>query len=163
MIAGKPETRQIEPAFFEKLGRFITSWAIIEYRLATMLAACLQADPGMTLLLVQSVSAATVSGWVRTMSRFGDNPEESLTELEEILNEVDELRAERNALVHGLWATDVSDAGTVLVQTIRLHATQPARQRLITLADLGELIDLTLRLSERLHTFLIAHGLETPD
>ena len=159
MPPGAPETRQLEPEFFEKLGRLVQHWALIDAGLVDLLAACLHADPGMTLLLARTVSGSTVTDWVRKMSRFLDTPEDSLQELESILRQIDELRAERNALVHGLWATDLSGAGTILVQTFRLHATQPARQRLVTLADIDELIDLTLEIYARLRAFLLAHGL----
>ena len=151
--------RQIEPEFFEKLGRLLQHWALLDARLVDLLAACLHADPGMTLLLAHTVSGATITDWVRKMSSVLDTPEDSLKKLESILREIDELRADRNALVHGVWATDASDTGTILVQTVRLHGMQPVRQRLVTLADLDELICITLEIYERLRAFLLAHRL----
>ena len=159
MSPADPKTRQIEPEFFEKLGRLLQHWALIDAGLVELLAACLHSDPGMTLLLAQTVSGSTVTDWCRKMSRILDTPEDSLRELESILGEIDELRAERNALVHGVWGTDVSGAETILVQTVRLHAAQPVRQRLVTLADLDDLIRETLGIYSQLLAFLRAHGL----
>lgn len=153
------EARQIEPVFFEKLGRFITRWALIETGLVELLTACLQSEPGMTLLLSQQVSASTLTQWVRTMSQLGNNPKEAVAELEKILDDINVLRTERNALVHGLWVTNASGPGTVIVHTLRLHKTTPTRERLITPAELDALIQQTLELHHRLNNFLVAHGI----
>lgn len=108
-------------------------------------------------MLAQSVSAATVTNWVRKLTQVGDNPEESVTELEALLLEVDALRTERNSLVHGIWATGSSDEGTVVIQTVRLKAVQPIQQRLVTLADLDEIIEDISRLYTNLRAFMRAH------
>ena len=53
--------REIEPEFHERLGRIITSWAVIESLQAEFLAHLLQADPGSMYIMTQNVSAKTVT------------------------------------------------------------------------------------------------------
>ena len=53
--------------------------------------------------------------------------------LEETLTEINELRAERNALIHGVWAT-TTEPGTALVQTVRLQRRQVVQGELVTTA-----------------------------
>ncbi len=151
-------TRQIEPIFYELFGRFVSHWALVEHALADLLTFYLKSDPSMTNLLAQTVSASMVTDWVRKISSFKAGPEDDLQELDDILAEIDHIRGERNALVHGLWTTHSSDAGTIVLLNFRLHATAPAKQRLITLDDLSSLIEETLTVYAELVKFLRARG-----
>ena len=150
--------REIEPEFHERLGHIVTSWAVIESLQAEFLAHLLQADPGSMYIMTQNVSARTVTGWIRTMTPIHLSDQESQQRIADLLTKIDEVRADRNALVHGLWSTE-STAGTVLVQTVRWERAEIVKGEIWTLADLDELIDSLLPLREELH-FLVKRFVE---
>ncbi len=143
-------TREIEPEFHERLGRIVTNWAAIEAFQAEFLAHLLQADPGSMYIMTQNVSAKTVTGWIRTMTPIRLSDQESQQRIADLLTEIDEVRADRNAVVHGLWSTK-SSAGTILIQTVRWERAEVVKGEIWTLADLDELIDRLLPLRDELH------------
>ncbi len=126
---------------------------------ADLFVATIKSDIGDLMVVTQNVSANTISAWIRTTIEFRNTPPEVANEIREILNEYDELRAERNSLIHGLWGTDKSGPGTVMVQTVRLNRNTPIVDRLITTADLDDLIGVTLNLYSQLLALMKAHGL----
>ena len=150
--------REIAPEFHERLGRIITNWAVIEALQAEFLAHLLQADPGSMYIMTQNVSAKTVTSWIRTMTPIQLSDQESQQRIADLLTEIDEVRADRNALVHGVWSTE-SVTGTVLVQTVRWERADIVKDEIWTLADLDELIDRLLPLGEELH-FLVKRLIE---
>ncbi len=150
--------REIEPEFHERLGRIITNWAVIDSLQTEFLAHLLQADPGSMYIMTQNVSAKTVTGWIRTMTPIHLSDQESQQRIADLLNKIDEMRADRNALVHGLWSTE-STAGTVLVQTVRWERAEIVKGEIWTLADLDELVDRLLPLREELY-FLVKRLVE---
>lgn len=152
----------VDPALLARLGTLIVRWSLIEQLLCDLFAATISAPPGPLQIVTQSTSAATVTEWIRTAINVRPTPPETKAEIEDILNDIDEARAERNALVHGLWGTDKSPPGTAMVQTVRLGREPPIRDRLVTAADLDVLVDETLALRQRLFAFLRRHGFAPP-
>ena len=120
-------TRQIDPQILECLGEFVVVWSLLENVVADLFVATISSDIGNLLVVTKNVSASTISGWVRTMIGVRVTPQETADELRELLNEYDVLRAERNALIHGLWGTNKSGPGTVMVQTMRIGRRPPHR------------------------------------
>lgn len=125
--------------------------------IADLFAAAVSANRGNLLIVTQNVSAATLTDWTRTMVRFRQTPPEAAEFLETIFKEIDTLRPERNALVHGLWGTDRSPEGTVMVQTIRIGRSEPVRDRLVTAAELDALIHDTVTIRQALDAFCREH------
>ncbi len=165
MPTNRAGTPQIDPAFFERLGRLIVHWAYVERLIGDLFTATLTAagarqpiDPGSLLVVTQGVSQATLTDWTRTMIEARYTPPDEADELCGVLKEADELRAERNVLAHGLWGTDKSPPGTAMVQTTRLERRDMIRDRLITTADLDDLIERTVSLRNRLGAWLSSHG-----
>jgi hypothetical protein len=95
-----------------------------------------------------NVSSATVTNWCRTLLRVHHHPDEPPADIMELLDTIDGLRGERNALVHGLWKFD--EPGTAIVQTIKLDRSPVINQQVVTLADLHEL---TLAIGEAKNAF----------
>lgn len=152
-------TRQIDPPILERLGKFVVHWSLLEALVSDLFVATISSEIGNLLVVTQSVSASTISGWIRTQISFRQTPPDVDEEIRSILGEYDELRAERNSLVHGLWGTDKSNSGTATVQTVRLDRRVPVVDRLVTATDLDDLVDTTLRIYQRLLAFMDAHKL----
>ncbi len=144
--------REIEPDFLERLGRIITQWAFVEATESEMISHLLDADPGGMYVMTQSVSGKTLTDWIRTLVPIRLSHPESQKRIKTLLTEIDEARAERNALAHGLWSTDTIP-GSVAVQTVRWERSEVVKTEIWTAADLDELIDRILHISTEL-TFL---------
>lgn len=145
--------REIEPEFHERLGRIVTSWAVVEAFQSELLGLLLHADRGSMYIMTQNVSAATVTNWIRTIAPIRLSHHETQDRIAALLAEIDEARAERNALVHGVWGTN-SNPGTVLIQTVRWERAEVVKSELWTLADLDELIDRLLPLRQELDSLI---------
>ena len=144
--------REIEPEFLERLGRIVTQWALIEATEGEIVSQLLDADPGGMYVMTQSVSGQTLTNWIRTLVPIRLTHPGSQKRINILLTEIDEARAERNALAHGLWTTD-TPLGSVTVQTVRWERSEVVKTELWTAADLDELIDRILHISAEL-TFL---------
>jgi hypothetical protein len=151
-------TLPIDPALLLRLGRFVVYWAVLEDLVGDLFAATVSADPGNLRVVTQNVSSATLTEWIKTTIRFRPTPEPSLADVEQLTNEIDDLRAERNALVHGLWGTAEGHPSVALIQTIRIGRRTPGRDWAVTAADLDACIHECLQLTSRLRVFLDAHG-----
>lgn len=112
-------TRELEPELLMRLGRVVTTWATVEALQSEFLAFLLKADPGATYAVSQTTASSTITGWLLTLCSVRSTDDAKMASLEEALREVNEPRVDRNALVHGVWAT-TTEPGTALVQTVRL-------------------------------------------
>lgn len=131
-------TRDIEPEFFDWLGRIVTRWSYTEALIAEFFAFLLNASPGYIYILTQSVSNSTVIGWVRNALSLRIADEAVTKMITDLLNRVDTVRAERNVLVHGLWATHLSGTETIAIQTVRYGRSEIVKVELVTLTDLKD-------------------------
>lgn len=109
-----PETRQIEPELLQRLGRLIVEWSYVEILVQDVFAWATGGERGIMNVVTKNVSLGSITGWLRTVANVKNTPPDLYNELLEILDEVDALRAERNALVHGLWGTDASPPMTAM-------------------------------------------------
>ncbi len=57
-----------------------------------------------------------------------------------MLDSADQIRAERNILVHGLWK-EGHESGTAIITTIRLDRAELIKEEFWTEADLNDLIE----------------------
>ena len=151
-------TREIEPEFFEWLGRIVTRWSFAEALIAEFFAFLLDASPGYVYILTQNVSNSTLVNWIRTALSLRITDEEVTKMITDVLNHTDAVRTDRNVLVHGLWATHLSGPETVAVQTLRYERSEIMKTELVTLADLkhlheeiGDVIGALLGLDSVLH------------
>jgi hypothetical protein len=120
-----------------RFGGIVILWAYVEQWLGGILGHLLESNPALFHVVTNGVSNSTVVDWLRTLIRAHEYPDEPPREIMDLLTTVDELRAERNALVHGLWK--FGEPGTALVQTIKLERSEIIKHEIVTLADLDEL------------------------
>lgn len=130
---------EIDPTLLEKLGRICIRWAIVEELCNSFLAVAASADRAFLRVITQNVSNATVVDWLRVLSdaRFAD--ERSRKDLAELFRVIDEIRGQRNELVHGIWHRG-REPGTALVHTLRMDRAQLIQDKLVTVADLDDLL-----------------------
>ena len=133
------EPREVEPALLEGLGRIVVHWAGVDALVNEFWTHLMMASRGSAYVVTANVSSATVTDWVRTLMHMRFTNENTLANLTLLLNRVDELRAERNALVHGLWTTHMTDPSTAVVQTVRWTRAEVIKHEVVTVADLNEL------------------------
>lgn len=155
----EPKTRHIDAEILQGLGEFVVFWGLLEAIVADLFVATISSKIDNLQVVTKSVSASTISGWIRTMINIRPTSPEVSAEIASILNEYDGIRAERNALVHGIWGTDKSGPGTAMVQSIRLDRAIPAVDTLITASDLRDLIEAALGLYTRILSFMDANNL----
>lgn len=118
------------------LGTIVTRWTYIDHLMGEFLSFLVEGKPALMYVITNNVSARTISEWIRTLLplRF---EESALGELTELLTKIDDLRRERNALVHGLWSPHTP--GSAEVQTIRWERREVIKVEFVTIGDLKEL------------------------
>lgn len=62
------------------------------------------------------------------------------TRVTALLIRADDLRQERNELVHGVWEPTECETGTSLIETVNLERTEIIRSRFVTTHDLDDLL-----------------------
>lgn len=134
--------REIEAELLQKLGKLVTSWALVDQYMAHLFIGMVEGEPGSLYVVTENVSCNTISDWIGTLldARSIDPPGYA-DKIREAIQEACDLRGQRNALVHGLWSTGHAEPGSVMVQTIRLERAEVVKGELVTGADLDELID----------------------
>ncbi len=142
----------ISPSLLQTLGRIITRWAYVEMILGEFLAALLRADRGALHVITANVSSATIEDWLRTLIPIRFAEAATQVRLNAILNEVAELRAERNALVHGQWQPG-PEPNTAKVQSVNLARSEIVLTRLVTASDLQELAERISEILEEIQIF----------
>jgi hypothetical protein len=157
-MAADPEaTRQIEPEILRRFGLFIVHFALIEKLLADLFVRLTEGEPGSMIVVTANVSQTSLSDWIRTLLDLRPSPQDWANEIRDTLTELDTLRGERNALVHGLWST-VGPAHSVIVQTVKLDRREVIKERVLTTADINDLIQDGLDVMNRLRAILRSLG-----
>jgi hypothetical protein len=130
----------LHPDLASPLGRVVVRWSALEYWITLLLGTMLQADQAAMSVVGNSVSVSTQSKWIRAL--LAGKPEEKIAadQIIELLTRADDLRSERNELVHGIWDETNCERGTAIVETVNLGRTEIIRSRLVTPQDLNDLI-----------------------
>lgn len=139
-----------------RLGGIVVLWAHVEHWLSELLTALVEANPALMYVVTGNVSASTVAAWIRTLLDVRGDTDSIAQEVRQLLQTIDELRSERNTLIHGLWAFDTPD--TALVQTVRWERAEVVKQEVVTLADLDELSTAISEALEALRALGARHG-----
>jgi len=126
----------IDEPLLTALGRLVYTWAFVEAMEGEFLAFLLNAHQGLAHVITQKVSGSTITDWLRTLAsiRF-EAPD--VQRIGALMARIDEVRGDRNAYVHGLWAPGPVE-GTALVTTIRWDRAEVMKRELATLNDLEE-------------------------
>lgn len=131
--------RTIHAELLTVFARVIVICSYIDAAMSELLAYLLHADHARMYVVTQNVSAATLADWIRVLLTVPSVRIEAREELAALLADADEVRGERNALVHGLWSPGPEDL-TAMVQTVRWDRSEVTKQELVTLADLNDLL-----------------------
>jgi hypothetical protein len=123
-------------ALMLRLGGIVILWSHLENWLGELLSYLLGANPALMHVVIDNVSSSTVTDWIRTLLQAPNVPIPASAELNALLTEIDNLRAERNALVHGKWMFEDEVA---LVQTIKWSRAEVVNQTVVTKLDLEQL------------------------
>lgn len=141
------KTQMLDEGLLAGLGLIVVQCSVLDGFLQEYVSYLLRANRTSMYIVTQSVSISTQSTWARVLTQdYLREPHK--TEALEILAASDEVRAERNTLVHGLWERGAEPA-TALVQTVRLDRAEIIRNELVTHSDLNELSRHIMETTER--------------
>jgi hypothetical protein len=141
----------------ERLGILVVRWAFVETRISDLFAALTEGNTVAMLVVTANVSQRSITGWIRTLLDTRDVPPILADKIRAALDDVDEVRAERNAFVHGVWST-TGPAMSAIVQTVRLERKAIIHEVVVTPSDLDHLIDLVEEIAMKLGLILRAMG-----
>lgn len=129
----------VNDALCVRMGRIVTRWTTVEKLISYLLGTVLNARQGGMSIITSSVSTSTQSKWIRAL--LGAHEHEAIhnVRVTDLLTRADDLRQERNELVHGMWDPTKCETGTSLVETINLERAEIIRSRLVTTHDLDDL------------------------
>jgi hypothetical protein len=91
-------------------------------------------------VVTKNVSGSTVVDWLRTLAPVRFTDPQTQASLNDLFSRIDQLRAQRNAYVHGIWAAGREPA-TAMVMTIRWERAEVLRDELVTPEDLSALLE----------------------
>ncbi len=135
------EDNPIDPELLQRLGKVITLCASVESWVSMLLGTLLNADLGASSYLTNSVSDALQIKCIRALLGVHAHKEPATKDVVDLLDRADEMRSERNELVHGLWHTKGCAPKTALINTTNLDRAEIIRDRLVTVSDLDQLIE----------------------
>lgn len=142
--------QSVDNEVYIRIGRVAAEWSYVEMLLSEMLAHFCHADPGSMYVITQDVSIASVTSWLRTLTEIQVKEPGSRKVLIDLLNEIDDVRARRNIVVHGAWSGH-DTPGFAFVSTIRWSRSEVARSEMWSTDDFGDLLvdmaDLQTRLA----------------
>ena len=121
------------------VGRIVIHFAYVESWIDKLAGQLIGANPPLFQFVAQDVSSASKLGWIRQLLKqmfVGQNGHQHMLAM---LDRVDDIRKQRNSLMHGLWR-EGSTNNVALVQTVRTDRAIPIQHELITVADLADLL-----------------------
>ncbi len=120
-----------------RLGQIVMRWSAVEGCLSHLLATLVNADPVALSVMTDGMTNSTQAQSIRTLLYVQLHDEVGIGEILDHLTKADDLRADRNALVHGLWDTTGCQTGTCQVHSFKCGRFT---SWLVTTAELDELI-----------------------
>lgn len=128
---------EIDPALLQGLGLIVTRWVGVEEWQTRFLAFLVVGDQSLMPVITTGASAANVTAWLRTLAGIRFRDATTRERLDVLFTRVDQARAERNGLVHGIWNSE-DIPGQALVQTMNFNRGEALTTQLVTLSDLEE-------------------------
>jgi hypothetical protein len=123
-----------------RLGQIVTRWTMVEKMVSLLLGTTLLADQAALSVLSNSISISTQSKWIKVLLSNPGTDQAHSNLVIDLLSRADDLRQERNELVHGVWDSTSCEPQTSLVETINIDRTEIIRSRLVTAHDLDDLL-----------------------
>ena len=130
----------IEADLTSSLGQIAINTAVIEEWLGHILATLIDADPGGLHVVTNDMSVGTIIQSIKTVISIFEPTRPEMSELRELIEDADEIRIERNEFVHGIWDQTNCAPGSALVQLTNWKKAEVTRERLVTTAELHELL-----------------------
>jgi hypothetical protein len=134
------EAFDIAPELTDRLGRIVIRWASVEGWIAAMLPAVANADPGAMQAITVTTGVKAQIDWIRNILSVHIDKNPELQEAIDLLERAEELRIDRNALVHGVWDGTGCIAGTAIINTVRLERSEIIKGTLVTCSDLDQFL-----------------------
>jgi hypothetical protein len=134
------EENPIDPELLWRLGKIVTLWASVESWIAMLLGTLMNADLGASSYLTNNVSNALQIKCVRALLSVHARKEPATKDVVDLLDRADEIRTERNELLHGIWDATDCEPKTALINSANLDRAEIIRDRLVTVPDLDRLI-----------------------
>jgi PII-like signaling protein len=132
--------RDFAPELLAAFARVVILWSYVEALQDHLLSFLVQGEPGRMFVIMGNVSTATKTDWIRTLLRLPAVQAVGMGDLKNLLEEIDDLRAEGNTLAHGIWSFGGAGGASATVQTIRMDRAIPIKTLLVTTPDLAELL-----------------------
>lgn len=130
----------LHPDLAAGLGQVVYRWSVLEYLISLLLATLVKGDHGAMMIITNSTAGASQSKWIRGLLSGREREAQHAARVTDLLDRADEMRNERNELVHGVWETTGCEARTALVQTVNLDRAEIIKTRLVTVHDLEQLV-----------------------
>jgi hypothetical protein len=131
----------VDSELTQRLGQIVIRWATLENMMSLLIATLVAGDPGGVAVMTDGAGASTQIQWINTLLSILEPKNPELGEISALIKRAEEMRTDRNALIHGLWNPDGCEGGTCLVATFNWKHSEVVREWLITTADLQELVD----------------------
>ena len=122
-----------------RLGQIVIKWTAIETLVSYAVGTFMFADLAAMSVVSNSVSVSAQMKWIRALLSSHEHEQEHNQRVYDLISRAEDLRQERNELVHGTWNSEGCDPGTCLVETVNLDRSEIIRARLVTLHDLDDL------------------------
>jgi hypothetical protein len=135
-----PPAEPLDPELAAALGQIVYRWSSLEYWISLLLTTLVRADPGAMMIVTGNVAISAQSKWIRGLLSGREREAGHAARVIALMDRADELRSERNEFAHGIWDTTGCEPKTAAIQTVNLERTEVIRTRLVTVADLNDLV-----------------------
>ncbi len=129
----------VDPELCVRIGQIVTKWTDVETLISWAVGTFMLADLAAMSVVSNSVSVSSQMKWIRALLSPHEHERDENERVYDLLTRAEELRQERNELVHGTWNSERCDPGTCLVMTTNLDRSEMIRERLVTTHDLDDL------------------------
>ncbi len=147
----------LDPEMLRLIGAIVVKWSYVELFVSDLFVSLTNGIPFAMHVVTSNTSQSTLSSWIRTLLDHSEGDHEWINNVLETLTEIDDIRQERNSIVHGHWmAGDLPDCA--ISTTTSLKRNELIKDALITTADLKALLDSINDVATRLRTLLVACG-----
>ncbi len=136
----KDQSTAIHAALLEGIGLVVLRWAYVEALEGEFLTFLTGAKPGGLYAILPTVSGKSITSWLRTMIEIKIDDQGSITRLLALCTRIDDTRAERDNIAHGLWHPG-KEPQTGIIQTVNIAHNAVFLGESMTPADLDDLAE----------------------
>lgn len=153
------EPQDFAPELLAGLGQLVVRWSYAEYLISELFVWAVEGKPEPLGVVTANISTNTLCVWIRTVLDATNNYSDEAHQIRQALVDFDELRKERNTLVHGLWGLSKVPMSAI-VQVIRLDRSTIVNELVVTPSDLDALIHEICDLIVTLREILLRLGVK---